>query len=69
VPVAHDAAPAAAVLERGVGREEPFDLGLDRLLQQPAGSRAQHLAQWIVLDAPACPRQPNDGILSHNVYS
>jgi hypothetical protein len=69
VPVADDAAPAAAVLELGVRREETFDLGLDRLLQHPSCSRAQHLEQRIVLDAPACPRQPNNGIFLHGVSS
>ena len=62
-------ATAAAVLELGVGREEPFDLGLDRLLQHPTRPRTQHLEQRIVLDAATCPWWPNGGIFLHGVSS
>jgi hypothetical protein len=51
VTVAHHAPAALSVLELGVCREEPLDLGLDHLLQHPPRSRPQHLEQRIVRQA------------------
>ena len=65
--MADQAAAPCLVDPIGMHREEGRHLGLDRQAQHPPGTFTQHGEQWIVLDHPSWPRQPNDGILFHGV--